>query len=227
MIYITGDTHGDIDVSKLSKLSNLKLTYSDTLIILGDCGICFIPSHFKSYLFIYQKVGCTIIFLDGNHENFDMLNGFPIKEIYGAKVHQIDEHIFHVLRGEILNIEGNTCLCIGGAHSIDKMYRIEGISWWQEEDITKKDIDNALDNLKKYNNKVDFVFTHCTDSKTVQKAFGFETDNSTSQLQFIDLLVDYKYWLFGHYHFDVTISDKKKCLYQEIYYIKDKALIKL
>ena len=33
---------------------------------------------------------------------------------------------------------------------------------------------------------------------------------------FIDKVVEYKHWFFGHYHFDREISDKKTCLYQSI-----------
>ena len=33
--------------------------------------------------------------------------------------------------------------------------------------------DNALNNLEKVNSKVDFVITHCCDTHTVIKAFGF------------------------------------------------------
>ena len=33
---------------------------------------------------------------------------------------------------------------------------------------------------------------------------------------FIDKIVEYKHWYFGHYHFDRRISDKKRCLYDDI-----------
>jgi len=66
------------------------------------------------------------------------------------------------------------------------------------------------------NNKVDYVITHCVDTHTVRKAFGFKKDICTDQLTFIDKVVDYKHWFFGHYHFDRKINDKKTCLYQEI-----------
>ena len=47
----------------------------------------------------------------------------------------------------------------------------------------------------------------------VLKAFGFRRDICTDQLMFIDKVVDYKHWFFGHYHFDRKINDKKTCLY--------------
>ena len=220
MIYITGDTHGDIDYPKLLKLKEKNLSYDDYLIICGDAGICWSIYDSRRFLSLYNDIGCTILFIDGNHENFDMLNGLPLVEYKGALMHQVDEHIFHILRGEILTLEGKTFFCLGGACSIDKMYRTPHISWWPEEEINKHDIDNAIANLEKVNNKVDYVLTHCVDTKTVMKYFYFRRDICTDQLMFIDKVVDYKHWFFGHYHFDRKISDKKTCLYQDIIEIK-------
>lgn len=220
MIFITGDTHGDIDYRKLLTLKEKHLSYNDYLIICGDAGICWSPQTFQYHLDLYNSIGCTIIFVDGNHENFSMLNSMPLVEYLGALMHQIDKHIFHVLRGEMMTIEGKTFLCIGGAVSIDKAYRIPYISWWPEEEITFHDVDNALNNLAKVNNKVDFVITHCCDTHTVLKSFGFRRDVCTDQLTFIDKVAKYKHWFFGHYHFDRQINVTKTCLYQEIVKLK-------
>ena len=216
MIYITGDTHGDIDYKKLLKLKEKNLSCDDYLIICGDAGICWSPQTFQYHLDLYNDIGCTIIFVDGNHENFTMLNQCSLVEYHGALMHQIDKRIFHVLRGEIMTIDNKTFLCVGGAVSIDKMHRTPYVSWWPEEEITFHDIDNALSNLGKVNNKVDYVITHCCDTHTVLNTFGFRRDVCTDQLMFIDKVADYKHWFFGHYHFDRNINDKKTCLYQHI-----------
>lgn len=216
MLYITGDTHGDVDYLKLISLKNKHLSYDDFLIICGDAGICWSPQTLRYHLKLYNDIGCTIIYIDGNHENFEMLSHFQLIEYLGAIMHQIDQHIFHVLRGEIMTINNKSFLCIGGAVSIDKSYRTPYISWWPEENITSHDIDNAIANLAKVNNKVDYVITHCVDTKTVQKAFGYRRDICTDQLSFIDKIVDYRHWYFGHYHEDREIDKKKTCLYQEI-----------
>ena len=220
MIFITGDTHGDIDYKKLLIIKEKNLSCDDYLIICGDAGICWSPFDFARFLRLYNDIGCTIIFVDGNHENFDMLNMCDLVEYKGALMHQIDNHIFHVLRGEIMTLEGKTFFCLGGAVSIDKMYRTPHLSWWPEEEITYHDVDNAIANLAKVDNKVDYVITHCCDTKTVLKAFGFKRDVCTDQLMFIDKVVDYKHWFFGHYHFDRKINEKKTCLYQEIVELK-------
>ena len=43
MIYITGDTHGDVDFGKLLILKEKNLSYEDYLIICGDAAICWSP----------------------------------------------------------------------------------------------------------------------------------------------------------------------------------------
>lgn len=221
MIFITGDTHGDVDYKKLLKLKEMNLSHEDYLIICGDAAICWSPKVTQYFLDLYNDLGCTILFIDGNHENFTMLNSLPLVEYKGALMHQVDEHIFHILRGEIMTLNNITFLCLGGACSIDKAYRTPYVSWWPEEEINKHDIDNAIANLQKTNNKVDYVITHCADTKTVLKAFGFRRDICSDQLMFIDKVVDYKHWYFAHYHYDRKISDKKTCLYQEIIEISE------
>lgn len=226
MIYITGDTHGLIDFDKLQMLCNRGLSKDDVVIILGDCGICWDIFTFDEYVEKYNKLKCKIIFIDGNHENFTMLNKLPIIQLYGALMHKINNHIFHVLRGEIMTINDITFLCIGGAVSIDKMYRYPYISYWPEEEISVLDISNAKNNLTKEGYKVDYVLTHCVDSYSVKKYFNYKTDCCTDMLSFISKEVTYKYWLFGHYHKDEKLTNKKRVFYNDIAIIeKDKYTI--
>lgn len=48
----------------------------------------------------------TTVFVCGNHENFDRLYQYPVKEWHGGKVHEIRPHVLHLMRGEIFDIEG-------------------------------------------------------------------------------------------------------------------------
>ena len=216
MVLITGDTHGDNDFDKLLPLKEKNLTRDDYLIICGDAGIVWSKLSLDDYINKYSSIGCTVIYVDGNHENFDMLNTFPVVEFKEAKMHKISEYIYHVLRGEIMVLEGRKFLCVGGAVSTDKQYRTPGISWWKQEEITDADVDNAIINLKKYDNKVDCVVTHCCDTHTVVDLLYHHRNICTDQLNFVDQVVDYKYWFFGHYHVDYRATEKKICLYNQI-----------
>ena len=222
MIFITGDTHGDIDFNKLLPLKEKNLSYDDYLIICGDAGICWSKEDLPRFLKLYNSLGCTVLYIDGNHENFEMLNKMPVVEFGGALTHKIDEHIFHILRGEILTLEGKTFLCLGGARSTDKAYRTPYVSWWPEEMITEEDIKNAEKNLAKFNNKVDYVLTHCVETFTACSCLLKGRDACTDALCFIDMVAEYKHWYFGHYHFDRKIDKKRTCLYQDIVTLDDK-----
>lgn len=216
MIYITGDVHGNIDFEKLYSLLDYHVSYDDTLIILGDAGICWSKYQDEIVANLYKRIPITVVFIDGNHENFDELKSFPIVEYKGAKVHQISKHIYHVLRGEVIELEGYSFLCIGGACSTDKEYRKEGESWWKDEEITKSDVDNALANLKRHNFTVDCVLTHCVNTDTLKKYTSYPIDVSTDMLNFVDEQVVYRYWFYGHYHDDRCVGNSKYCLYESI-----------
>ena len=74
MIYITGDTHGDLSHFKDPKLK--RLGEKDIVIVCGDFGFLWNPNDPKEKrnLEWLKKRKYTICFLDGAHENFDMLD---------------------------------------------------------------------------------------------------------------------------------------------------------
>ena len=214
MIYITGDTHGLIDFQKLKDYFKTRyVSHKDILIILGDAGIVW--SEEECYLREYSLLGPTVVFLDGNHENFTLLDRFPTVERFGAKVHYLCEGIYHVLRGEILHINGLSFLCLGGATSIDKAYRKEGVSWWNDEHITEKDVRHALDRIAAEGGSVDYVLTHCVPTRIVRKMFGYSWDDDTDKLESIRGEFSFTHWYFGHYHDDRT-SGNFRCFYNDV-----------
>lgn len=221
MIYLTGDTHGDYDFAKLNFLKELGLSFDDYLLILGDCGVVWNEATLASDIALYESLGCTIIFIDGNHENFALLNTFEVVTYLGAHMHKISPHIYHVLRGEIFTLQDKKFFCLGGARSTDRAYRKKDVSYWIEEEITSQDVIHAREELAKVNNSVDYVLTHCVDSLTAFLNLHMKNDSSTEKLNFIDNEVTYKHWYFGHYHIDLRISDKKTCVYNNIYQLKE------
>ncbi|MBQ7275783.1 MAG: metallophosphoesterase [Bacilli bacterium] len=218
MIYITGDTHGNIDFKKIKDYFSKKyVTNEDYLIILGDAGIVW--SENECFIHNYAYLGLTILFIDGNHENFELLNKFPIVTFNGARCHRLYSNVYHILRGEVIELNGLLLFCMGGATSIDKVYRTNRISWWEEENITIEDIENGLSNLEKYNFRVDYVLTHCAPSKVVKKMFNYDVDLNTKVLEDFRSKIQYKYWFFGHYHKDKTYKNYR-CFYNDILEIK-------
>lgn len=52
----------------------------------------------------------TILFADGNHEQFDALNSYSVDEWNGGKVHIIEPGIIHLMRGQVTRSMGRDSL---------------------------------------------------------------------------------------------------------------------
>lgn len=220
MIYITGDTHIPIDIKKLNtkNFSEQKtLTKEDYVIICGDFGGVWNGKNEEKYWLNWLKnKNFTTLFIDGNHENFNMLKNFEIADLLGGKVQKIDEGIFHLMRGEVYNIDKKKIFAFGGANSHDKEYRTEGISWWKEEIPSAEEYENARKNLEKNGRKVDYIITHCAPGFINSGIFHYENDGINDFLDEISNKIDFKKWFFGHYHDDKNINEKYTCVFDEI-----------
>lgn len=229
MIYVTGDTHGMSDFFKLLSPNLSNLSKKDYVIIAGDCGVLFDPDKKEQVINLYSYLPFSILFVDGNHENFDLINSYPVEYWHGGKVHKIADSIYHLMRGQIFEIDGSTFFTFGGALSFDKKRRIEGISWWADELPTNDDFSEAITNLSKYNYKVDFVITHdCPYSwmggvKGSRKLMyeGFLSSASNEYLENILLKLSFRKWFFGHYHMDTELFPVAIELYQQVLKITD------
>lgn len=227
MIYVTGDTHRHVDSLKLKYH---KMQEEDFLIVCGDFGWLWDDSEFEhASLDLLDKMPGTILFVDGNHENFPLIFSFPEEEWHGGRVHKIRPSILHLMRGEVFDIEGKKIFVFGGGTSIDKEFRIEGISWWPEELPSETEYKNALASLDKVDWKVDYVCTHAAPTLTHYEALDKllilnplkGSDALTDFLQEVDNRLDYKMWYFGHYHGDIQVSEKHRLLYDSIIPIEE------
>ena len=101
MIYVTGDIHGEIDISKLNTQNFSQAKAGDYLIVCGDFGLIWDmkPSRAEEYWmkWLSEKPWITL-FVDGNHENFDRLKNYPITEEWGGKVQKIYDKVYHLMR---------------------------------------------------------------------------------------------------------------------------------
>lgn len=109
--------------------------------------------------------------------------------------------------------------------SLGAMYRIKGVSWWERELPNEQELAEGLENLKKHNNKVDFIITHspCTSDLFLLGGAGFyDTDILTNYLEKIRAIVDYQKWYFGHMHINKQLNLQNLCLYEQILMVPDK-----
>lgn len=212
MIYITGDTHSMLDWEKINTTrfpEQKGLTKDDYLIVLGDFGgVLGVVGQDDYIIKTYNNRPFTTLFIDGNHDNHDLLDKYPVQEWCGGKVHFISDSIIHLMRGQVYDIDGLIIFTMGGAESTDKAYRKEGISWWSRELPSDEEYVEAIRNLEKHDLKVDIILTHCAPEGYIGKNMNGVCNRSGNRLtRFFDDLItihglQYKHWYFGHYHRD-------------------------
>ena len=247
MIYCTGDIHGDPRRFSTECFPEQKeMTKDDFVVILGDFGLVWSGSKEEKYWLDWlNDKPFTTLFVDGNHENFNMLYTFPVVDFHGGKAHKIRDNIYHLMRGYVFDICDKKFFAFGGASSHDiqdgildpndfvdiddfrdtyrrwqkygKMFRVRGVSWWDQEMPNDEELECGRQSLQSVNNEVDFVISHCAPQE-VASVIGF-TDRDKLTWYFNQLLWDglkFTKWLFGHYHTNKQIMGKFICLYEQM-----------
>lgn len=217
MIYITGDVHGDLGRFRQGRLR--WLGKKDTVIVLGDFGFVWDGGREEQKALAWlAKRRCTILFLDGCNENYDLLARYPVTEAFGGRVQNLGGNVYHVCRGSVLTLEGKTILCFGGGETVDKEEREPGVNWWKEEMPTSEEYAYCEQNLEACGHKVDYVLTH--DAPTKLLDFTGLPEHEVNRLHcFLDKVIqetDYKKWYFGRYHRDLTLSRKAACVFRGV-----------
>lgn len=224
-LFVTGDVHGWHDICKLNKdkfLVGNTLCKDDILIICGDAGIIWDGTvNDEEKILWYEQRPWTTIYCDGNHENFDLLSTYPIVDFHGAKAHKLGDSVYHILRGEIMELEdGRTFLFFGGAFSHDYQYRTKNVNWFEEELPVQGEIDNCISNLQKYDYKVDYCITHDLPTRFCMQMGYYNMNFSMMQnysRQYINIhavldniyeMTTFKTWFAGHYHEDKKMYGK-------------------
>ena len=218
------------------------------VIVLGDFGLIWNrdeeSKQEKWWLNWLQEKPFTTLFLDGNHENHVRLSTYPVKEWNGGKVHEIRPNVLHLMRGEVFNIEDKKFFVMGGASSHDiqdgildyedplwkdkakyldnngkYMFRVKGLSWWEEEMPNDTELENGLNNLEKHNYKVDFILTHSPSTLELILLGGerlYKTDKLSNYLDIVKSRTNYKRHFFGHMHINHAINSQDIGIYEQI-----------
>ena len=244
MIFITGDTHRDYTRFKTDIFPEQKeMTKDDFVIICGDFGIWNNSKEENHWFDWLDNRPFTTLFVDGNHENFDLLNNYPVEQWHGGNVHFVRPSIVHLMRGQLFTIDGRTFFTMGGASSHDISdgilypdspgykkekslldsqgkftYRISGISWWKEELPSEEEYDIARKTLSACEHSVDFILTHCAPN-SISDTLGrglYQPDALTNFLEEISQQCRFENWFFGHCHEDRIVNKRYVCLYEQI-----------
>lgn len=198
------------------------------VIVLGDFGANYYKTkHDWKTKHQAAKFGYTIYALRGNHEDRACNMEKPIYVIdefvngmvcYEEEFPNIRYFMDCVAEYEIM---GKKILCIPGAYSVDKWYRLQNdFHWFADEQLTAEEMSHAE---KEFAGKYyDFVFSHtapldweprdlflnCIDQSKVDKTMEVWMNKFKE-------MFNWKCWCFGHYH-----ADRVERPYVEQFYVE-------
>ena len=243
MIFVTGDCHGDYKrFSVRSFPQQQEMDRRDLVIIAGDFGYWDHSTEQEYWMKWLADKDFTIAFVDGNHENYDMLAELPVECWNGGKVQFIRENVIHLMRGQMYRIQGKRFFTFGGARSHDirdgileaddpklrrkvqvlerdgALYRINHLSWWKEEMPGQEEYEEGRRTMEENEWTCDYVISHCAPS-SVQALFSlgeYKPDELTGYLEELRSRCRYTHWFFGHYHRDEPVDEKHDILYHRV-----------
>ena len=243
MIYVTGDCHGNYRRFATEIFPEQKeMSKDDYVIICGDFGYWDESKEQKYWMKWLDSKPFTTLWIDGNHENFDLLKKQKAVKWHGGNVQFIQPSVIHLMRGQIYELEGLKIFTFGGAKSHDisggiletsdprfrakrkkldknqELYRINHVSWWKEELPEEEELAEGLRNLIQNNWSVDYIISHCCSTSTQEKIADrtYQPDILTRYFEKIKEMCRYRKWFFGHYHDNMNVNSKEVSLYDQI-----------
>ena len=249
MIYITGDTHGEFGRFPGGDVlpGQRRLLQGDYVIVCGDFGLCWAKDkEFEYHCDFFAKKPFTLLWVQGNHENYDAYKGYPKEEWHGGQIQRIRPSVLHLMRGQVYELNGRKFFTMGGASSHDiqdgilepddpdseekfqqleqrgALFRVNHRSWWAEELPSEAEYLEARANLARVHWNVDYIISHCCPS-SIQDVFSggmFKKDALTEFFDEVRQKCTFQYWFFGHYHSNMVIEKRYAMLYEQIIRLK-------
>lgn len=199
----------------------------------------------KYWLDWLSKKPFTVLFCDGNHENYDRLDrAYPEVDYLGGRAHKIRDNVYHLMRGYVFDIDGKSFFVFGGAksHDVDDgiiypteykskeelkreirglrkrkaRFRVNHVSWWKREMPDEEEMNRGVKNLEKRGNDVDFIITHCAPLQVAALMGYTDRNKCTVYLNTVAETVRFRRWFFGHYHTNRQILGKFICTYEQV-----------
>lgn len=210
MIYLVSDIHGHIRLPRIKDLlQNISLRKDDYLIILGDAGIVWSETEHMEVREFYNSLPNTTLFLDGNHENFDLLEQYEEQNFLGGKVQKISDKIYRLMRGYVFSFNITKVFVFGGGFSAKKLDGTSPIPVWDQEMPNESEYERGKANLKQCGNHVDYVFTHVAPTSVAERIGANLVPQERILNDYFEIIkdtVEYRKWYFGHYHLDKNVG---------------------
>lgn len=217
MIYVTGDLHADILRLKEKHLKFIKK--DDNLMVCGDFG--FVWNGDSKEQRLLEKIGKLkfyTLFVDGTHENFDLLEQYEIVPFKEGLARHISGNVYQLLRGQVYKIDGKTFFTFGGGESPDKEIRVSANKWWPQELPSIEEMKTGVSNLCKYNREIDYIISHEPPEKVKSLIY-----NGSSKINALNWFLDdvareisFKKWYFGSTHINKQFTQKFTSVFDKI-----------
>lgn len=217
MICITGDMHGELERFNDKRIRSLKK--GDFLIVCGDFG--FVWDGSKREEAILKSIGKKrfyTLFIEGCHENYDLLAKYPEEDFCGGRVNVISGNLMHIKRGSILDLQGMRFFAFGGGQTKDIDIRRDSNTWYEAELPTTEEVRDAVLNLKRVDGKLDYIITH-EPPASMKEFLGFEVRQISHMHTFFDAVKNdctFKMWFFAKAHINKVIPPKYRCLFDDV-----------
>jgi len=170
---IVGDVHGMTD-----KYAEMVKRYRHSLQV-GDMGF--------GYKDLKKLDPENHKFIGGNHDNYDIINDCP-NNLGDFGTWNVPDF------GDIWFMRG--------AWSIDRLWRTVGISWWENEELTREECEKAVDHYLEC--KPDIVVTHDCPRDIYPYVgvplYNYSVQKTPEALQLMFNKHKPKAWIFGHHH---------------------------
>lgn len=222
MIYITGDTHGDI--SRFKSKAVRKLKRQDYLIICGDFGFVWQGTKAEQKRLAWiGKRRFTTLFIDGVHENRALLDAFPREEMFGGTVRRLGQRLFMLERGQVFTIDGKRIFAMGGGESDESVEADNLHESWPADLPTSQEIVEAANRLADADYTVDYIVTYEA-ATTIKNAMDIRQDTINPLNTFLDRVLrccTYKKWFFGCYHIDRRLSPAQRAVFRDVVSVEE------
>ncbi|MFJ2367873.1 metallophosphoesterase [Microbacterium sp. NPDC087665] len=138
-VAVCGDWHGNQGWARIVARALPHLAPDvTTMLHLGDWWMP--PDAFDE---IFAETALTRFYLTvGNHEDFGRLS--PLFDKYPGEAVRVSEIVWLLPRPARLSIGGRNVLSLGGASSVDRESRTEGVTWWPEEAVSDESVAAAI-----------------------------------------------------------------------------------
>jgi predicted phosphodiesterase len=201
-ILLAGDTHGDLPhVAYLIRCAAQE--GCDRIVQVGDFGYWpHVEPFHEQVAGAARSAAITVYWLDGNHENFDVLE--TAVDMEAPDPQPMLDNLWYLPRASTWEWEGCRFMALGGAPSVDKAYRVEGESWWPQELLTEPQVERA-----RSRGTADVLLTHDAPEGVCPIVTPLYKGDPLSQhhrqiLSAVTESVQPKVLVHGHYHHRYT-----------------------